>query len=108
MRAGFEGSYAGDDTQLNDDAQLECKICWWVYDPAEGDETRQIPPGTPFSALPADWVCPNCDGDKAQFMLLDPGTPTPAPPARFEKPCRRRRKRPFGKSTTPSSATRLW
>jgi len=84
MRAGFEGSYAGDDAQLNDDAQLECKICWWVYDHAEGDETRQIPPGTPFSALPADWVCPNCDGDKAQFMLLDAGTPAPATPPRFE------------------------
>jgi rubredoxin len=29
--------------------RLECKICWWVYDPREGDPVWQIEPGTPFS-----------------------------------------------------------
>ena len=33
-----------------------CESCGFIYDPAEGDATRQIEPGTPFAALPADWV----------------------------------------------------
>lgn len=69
--ARFEGSYLGDRSRLSDDTRLECKICWWVYDPAEGDPQWQIPPGTPFSALPAHWRCPQCDGDAEQFMVLD-------------------------------------
>ena len=43
----------GDRSQVPPDARLECKICWWVYDPAEGDAVWQIPPGTPFSGLPS-------------------------------------------------------
>ena len=29
----FEGSYLGDRSRLPAHAKLECKICWWVYDP---------------------------------------------------------------------------
>lgn len=67
----FEGSYLGDDAGLSDGARLECKICWYVYDPALGDEVWQIAPATPFARLPAHWRCPVCDGDKEQFMVLD-------------------------------------
>ena len=67
---GFEGSYLGDAARLPANARLECKICWWVYDPAVGDEVWQIEPGTPFTALPAHWRCPQCDGDAEQFMVL--------------------------------------
>ena len=67
----FEGSYLGDDSRLADDARLECKICWYVYDPQEGDPEWQVPPGTPFSRLPEHWRCPRCDGDREQFMLLE-------------------------------------
>lgn len=67
----FEGSYLGDGSRLADDARLECKICWWVYDPAEGDALWQIPPGTPFSRLPGHWCCPICDGAAEQFMVID-------------------------------------
>jgi rubredoxin len=66
----FEGSYGGDDTKLSDDSRLECKICWYVYDPQQGDDYWQIPPGTPFSRLPEHWSCPHCDGRKQDFMLL--------------------------------------
>ncbi|MCW8950253.1 MAG: rubredoxin, partial [Sedimenticola sp.] len=34
--AFFSGSYGGSADKLTDDARLECKICWHVYDPAEG------------------------------------------------------------------------
>ncbi|MCW8845310.1 MAG: rubredoxin, partial [Gammaproteobacteria bacterium] len=47
---------------------LECRICWYVYDPALGDEVEQIPPGTPFSALPDHWRCPRCDAGRDKFL----------------------------------------
>lgn len=67
----FAGSYAGKDENLADDSKLECKICWYLYDPADGDSYWQIPPGTPFSKLPEHWSCPNCDGAKAGFLLIN-------------------------------------
>jgi rubredoxin len=51
-------------------SRLECKICWHVYDPAEGDPVWQVDPGTPFSALPEHWSCPNCAATKDQFLVL--------------------------------------
>ncbi|WP_428605791.1 rubredoxin [Sedimenticola sp.] len=68
--AFFAGSYGGCAEKLNDTSRLECKICWYLYDPAEGDPYWQIPPGTPFSRLPDDWSCPNCDGRKDDFMVM--------------------------------------
>jgi rubredoxin len=70
---GFEGSYLGDNSQLVDNSVLECKICWYQYQPQVGDEVWQIPAGTPFSQLPQHWRCPECDGDKDQFMRVDNG-----------------------------------
>ncbi|WP_339114422.1 [NiFe]-hydrogenase assembly chaperone HybE [Thioclava sp. GXIMD2076] len=73
---GFEGSYMGAYDRISDQALMECKICWSTYDPAIGDDFRQVLPGTPFNALPDDWKCPNCDAPKAQFMVReDPGAP---------------------------------
>ncbi|EPX76318.1 [NiFe]-hydrogenase assembly chaperone HybE [Salipiger mucosus] len=70
----FEGSYLGASDRISERAVMECKICWTPYDPAEGDDFRQIELGTPFAALPEDWSCPNCSAPKAQFMVLeDPG-----------------------------------
>jgi rubredoxin len=72
MNAGprFEGSYLGSVGKLPANARLECKICWWVYDPALGDAVWQIAPGTPFGTLPRHWRCPQCDGEAEQFMVL--------------------------------------
>ncbi|GBQ91335.1 rubredoxin [Gluconacetobacter johannae DSM 13595] len=84
---GFEGSYLGDATRLTPDAVMECKICWSVYDPAQGCDTWQVPPGTPFAALPEHWRCPTCDGARDQFMVVHgavasgPVQPAPAPAA---------------------------
>lgn len=74
-RGGFEGSYLGANDRISPRAIMECKICWTTYDPAEGDDYRQVLPGTPFVALPEDWKCPGCDAPKAQFMVReDPGS----------------------------------
>lgn len=62
--------------RLADDAtptamrRRECKICWHVYDPVEGDSVWQIPPGTAFADLPAHWTCPNCAATLDQFLDL--------------------------------------
>jgi rubredoxin len=66
----FEGSFLGDVSRIADDSRLECKICWYVYDPAIGDAVWQVPPGTPFTKLPEHWKCPECDGLRQQFMVL--------------------------------------
>lgn len=52
--SGFEGSYLGANDRIGPAAVMECKICWTPYDPAMGDDFRQILPGTPFAALPED------------------------------------------------------
>lgn len=43
------------------------------YDPQRGDPENvtgdaPIPPGTPFEALPHDWICPVCGADKGWFV----------------------------------------
>lgn len=68
---GFEGSYLGDGNRISDSAVMECKICWYQYHPDQGDTVWQIAPGTPFRALPEFWRCPECDGEKDQFMVVD-------------------------------------
>lgn len=67
----FSGSYGGDANKISDHTRLECKICWHVYDPAEGDDYWHIPPGTPFAALPEHWTCPQCDGAKNDFLVIE-------------------------------------
>lgn len=64
----FEGSFLGDAARLHPEDRLECGICWWVYDPASGDDLRRVPPGTAFADLPEDWCCPGCDNPKQRFM----------------------------------------
>ena len=44
-----------------------CTVCGYVYDPEKGDPDGNIPPGTPFSKLPGDWVCPVCGAAKSEF-----------------------------------------
>lgn len=71
----FEGSYLGANDRISPRAVMECKICWTSYDPAKGDDFRQVLPGTPFADLPDDWGCPHCGAPKAQFIVVeDPGS----------------------------------
>ena len=44
-----------------------CTICGYVYDPAVGDPTSGIDPGTAFEDLPDTWVCPECGVGKDMF-----------------------------------------
>ncbi len=44
-------------------AKWVCKICGYVYDPAEND-------GVAFEDLPADWLCPWCKHPKSDFEKM--------------------------------------
>ena len=56
--------------------KMQCKVCWYVYDPALGCEEMDVPPGTPFNELPAHFVCPDCGNPVTSFIPLT-GTKEP-------------------------------
>lgn len=44
-----------------------CSVCGYVYDEAKGIPEADIPPGTKFADLPADFHCPWCGAGKDAF-----------------------------------------
>ena len=50
--------------------RMECRVCWYVYDPAAGDSVWQVPPDTPWNELPSHWTCPNCSATRDGFLLV--------------------------------------
>ena len=49
-----------------------CPGCGYVYDEAVGDPREGFPAGTPWSAVPEDWCCPDCGvRDKADFERIE-------------------------------------
>lgn len=57
--------------RLDGATRMECKICWHVYDPAQGDDSAQVPAGTPFLDLPEYWRCPECDAEPNAFLPIE-------------------------------------
>lgn len=47
-----------------------CLICGWIYDEAAGDPEHDIPPGTPWEAVPMNWTCPECGARKEDFEMV--------------------------------------
>jgi rubredoxin len=47
-----------------------CVNCGYIYDPQQGDPMNNIAPGTAFSALPKEWVCPICYAGQDMFDAL--------------------------------------
>jgi [NiFe] hydrogenase assembly HybE family chaperone len=47
---------------------MECGVCWWVYDPAVGDDEAQVPAGVAFEELPDTYACPRCHAVKERFL----------------------------------------
>ena len=45
-----------------------CPLCGYTYNPAEGEPDDDIPPGTPFEAIPDSWSCPICGAAKDVFF----------------------------------------
>lgn len=49
----------------------QCGTCGFLYDEAEGLPEEGFPPGTRWSDIPDDWVCPDCSMSKAQFEMVE-------------------------------------
>jgi alkane 1-monooxygenase len=48
-----------------------CPKCGYVYDEAVGDPREGFPAGTPWSAVPDTWCCPDCGvREKVDFLAL--------------------------------------
>lgn len=58
-------------SRVHEDTRMQCKVCWFIYDPEDGSPEWDIPPGTPFADLPDTWSCPDCGHPKASFLPAD-------------------------------------
>lgn len=48
-----------------------CAYCGFEYDEAKGWPDDGIPPGTRWADVPADWFCPTCGAEKADFDMVE-------------------------------------
>ena len=49
-----------------------CPVCNYVYDEQAGEPREGYPPGTPWSAIPDDFACPDCAVRwKGEFVATD-------------------------------------
>ena len=48
----------------------KCDECGYIYNPDKGDPDHSVPPGTPFTDLPNDWVCPECENTQDNFTAI--------------------------------------
>lgn len=55
-------------SRIQPTTKMQCKVCWHVYDPAEGCEDMGIAPGTSFNDLPDNFLCPDCGNPRSSFI----------------------------------------
>ncbi len=48
-----------------------CIGCGFLYDEALGLPEENLPPGTRWDDIPADWCCPDCGTRKSQFEMVE-------------------------------------
>ena len=48
-----------------------CLICGFIYDEQEGWPDDGIEPGTAWSDVPDDWLCPDCGTTKDDFEMVE-------------------------------------
>lgn len=51
--------------------RYKCLNCGMIYDEALGLPEENIGPGTRWSDVPEDWICPECGSEKRDFTLID-------------------------------------
>ena len=68
--------FQSDKNTTNLMAKYKCP-CRYTYDPAKGDPTQGVAPGTPFEELPDTWRCPRCKRKKEKFVLVEEVVPEP-------------------------------
>ncbi len=50
--------------------KMQCSVCQWIYDPALGEPLQDVAPGTPWSEVPDNFLCPECSLGKDVFDVL--------------------------------------
>ena len=50
--------------------RMQCSVCQWIYDPAKGEPMQDVAPGTPWSEVPDNFLCPECSLGKDVFEEL--------------------------------------
>ncbi|MFG1316707.1 rubredoxin [Xanthobacter autotrophicus] len=50
-----------------------CLGCGFSYDEALSLPEHGLPPGTRWTDVPDDWVCPDCGTPKSQFEMVEMG-----------------------------------
>lgn len=54
-------------SSLQNPDSMVCTVCQWVYNPAEGEMNQNVEPGTPWSEVADDFLCPECGLGKDVF-----------------------------------------
>ena len=49
---------------------MQCSVCQWIYDPTKGEPLQDVAPGTPWSDVPDNFLCPECSLGKDVFDVL--------------------------------------
>jgi len=49
--------------------RYKCLNCGQIYSEADGWPADGIAPGTRWSDVPDDWLCPNCGSEKRDFDM---------------------------------------
>lgn len=60
--------------RIGSETKMQCKVCWYIYDPEKGCEEFDISPSTPFNDLPDYFTCPNCGSGKDSFLPFQDDT----------------------------------
>ena len=49
----------------------QCVVCGFIYHEADGLADEGIAPGTKWTDIPEDWVCPDCGVGKSDFEMVE-------------------------------------
>jgi len=60
-----------DETTIITMKKYRCPVCGYIYDPAMGDPSFDVEPGTDFGDLPPGWSCPVCGAPPDEFEEYD-------------------------------------
>ncbi|MFC2062792.1 rubredoxin [Chloroflexota bacterium] len=64
-------SYIAEEEEARKVEKYRCTVCNYIYDPELGDPDGGVKPGTPFTEIPDDWVCPVCGAAKSDFEKVE-------------------------------------
>nr|WP_276511342.1 rubredoxin [Tardiphaga robiniae] len=48
-----------------------CVLCGLIYSEEDGWPADGIAPGTRWSDVPDDWICPDCGAGKSDFEMVE-------------------------------------